>query len=307
VVEQLKTYDGIYGFMLDYEPGVEGIDADYSEASKVAFEKYLGKKVGNWPKSVLAGGELEEEWIDFRCSQSVAYVNWFSKIMKQQTPNIELAVSTSGATGRKDDPNRRLAVVDIDEISTVCDSIHPQLYSWTFALPGPQMRRFNDKLDLGNTTIERTGKPVYVTIGSGSSGSVSQADPKYLRMQVLNWWFKGKSLTGVNVWQYFYGVDGRYMVMLNELGGLFLEAGEMPDKIAHPNEILQKQADAGLQTLCRKSCDGQKAWIGFFNFSSKPIAVNPAGKSEWKTTSKALKVDPWSVLLVKYVAQSDKN
>jgi len=307
IVNELKKYDGVYGLMLDYEPGIKGIDADYGQTSKITFEEHLGQAVADWPKDVLPGGNLEEKWIDFRCSQSVAYVNWFKKIMQEQTPNLKLAVSTSGASGRKDDINRRLAVTDIDEIGVACDSIHPQLYSWTSKSPGIEMGKFKEKLDLGNTTIKRSTRPVYTTVGSASTGAIHEADPRYLRMQILNWWLQGENMAGVDVWQYFYGVDGRYMGMLNELAGLFTDAGEKPnsEKNFSINEVLQNPADVNLQAFCRKSRDKKKAWIGFFNFSNNPVSVKTAGNDKWQAVvaDEATKVEPWSVLLVKYLAK----
>lgn len=114
-------------------------------------------------------------------------------------------------------------------------------------------------------------------------------------------------MAGVDVWQYFYGVDGRYMGMLNELAGLFTDAGEKPnsEKSFSINEVLQNPADVNLQALCRKSRDEKKAWIGFFNFSNNPVSVKTAGNDKWQAVvaDEATKVEPWSVLLVKYLAK----
>ena len=222
IADELKQIDGIYGFMLDYEPGIPGIEADYSEYSRQVFQKYLGKEVTTWPGDVLTNGKYEEEWINFRNDQSEAYVRWFQKIIKQRAPKLHVAVSTSGATGKTDDPNRRLAVTDITQLSRVSDSIHPQLYSWTSILPA-QLKRFNDKLKLGQTTIAGTHSDVYPAVGS-MSGESALSNPEYLRTQILNWWFHGAS--GFEIWSNIYGVDGRYMAMANELAHIFKEAGE---------------------------------------------------------------------------------
>ncbi len=298
IADELKQMDGVYGFMLDYEPGIPGIEADYSEYSRQVFEKYLGKDVTSWPSVVLTGGKYEEEWINFRNDQSEAYVRWFQKIIKQRAPNVRIAVTTSGATGKPDDMNRRLAVTDITQLSRAADSIHPQLYSWTSELPA-QLKRFNEKLELGQTTIAGAHAKVYPVVGN-MAGERALSDPKYLRTQILNWWFHGAS--GFEIWVDIYGVDGRYMAMVNELAHLFKEAGELPDGSSLENSILTAQSSDNLEILSRRSTNRKTAWVGIFNFDSKPIKVPLQAKEGWRLSEageNSVTIAPWTAHVVK--------
>jgi len=298
IVAELQQLKGITGFMLDYEPGRAGIEADYGTASKEAFEKYLGRKVLSWPQDVLENGKDQEAWINFRNDQSEAYVGWFQKIMKARAPQLRLAISTSGATGKPDDPNRRLAVTDITQFSRVANSIHPQLYSWSSNLRSPsQLTRFMDKLELGRTTIEGAHSPVYPAVGS-MSGNLRLANPNYLRTQILYWWFYGAD--GFETWQYFYGVDGNYLALANEMTHLFQEAGNQPGG-KPADEIITAQSANQLKILSRKNADSSAAWVGVFNLNATPAEVNIQPKTGWQLApgeAKAFTIKPWTVHVV---------
>jgi hypothetical protein len=298
VADELKQMKGVYGLMLDYEPGLLGMDADYGEHSRQSFEKYLGRKVLSWPADVLPKGKDEAAWINFRNDQSEAYVKWFKTILQQRAPKVLLAVSTSGATGKPDDPNRVLAATDITQLSHVSDSIHPQLYSWTVKLPA-ELPRFMDKLQLGKTTIAGAHAPVYPAVGS-LAGKRPLSNPTYLRTQILYWWFCGAD--GFEVWQYFYGVDGNYLAMANEMAHLFQEAGERPQESTTQNAILTAQSSDNFEILHRKSTDGKTAWVGLFNFDSKPIEVPLKTRAGWRlsdTKQTKVTIAPWTACVVK--------
>lgn len=303
IADELKAMDGIAGLVLDYEPGAEGLDADYGAASRAAFEKAIGEKVADWPAAVLTGGKLEEKWIDFRNDQSEAYVRTFQKILREHAPNLRVSVSTSGATGKPDDMNRRLAATDITQLSRVSDTIFPQLYSWTAELP-KQLDRFNEKLELGRSTLAGTQSKTIPLVGSLAGGRIALAEPKYLRTQILDWWFHGAD--GFGVWQYFYGVDGRYLQMTSELSALFQEAGELPKTVA-PKMILSAQPTKTLQIFQRQSADGKIVFVGIFNYSAGeikvPLQVSADGK--WrldKAESTEATIAPWSAQVVKVSA-----
>jgi|GEM_PF-3210863 len=301
IANELRQMPGVYGLMLDYEPGRKAMDADYGEASRRAFETHLGAKVLLWPEDVLPGGKHNKAWINFRNDQSEAYVNWFHKILAQRAPGLHLSVSTSGATGKPDDPNRVLAATDITQLSRAADAIHPQLYSWTSKLPA-QLPRFMDKLELGKTTIDGAHAPVYPAVGS-MAGKVALADPAYLRTQVLYWWLNGAD--GFEVWQYFYGVDGRYLALINEIAHLCQQAGNAPG--ASTAEILQAESSSQIRVLSRRSADDRKAWVGIFNLNATPAQVIVRPLEHWRIVGKStFSVAPWSVQLVECVADAKK-
>lgn len=298
LADELDQLDGVYGLMIDYEPGAGGLDADYGEQSRIAFEKYLGRKVLSWPADVLSKGNDEAAWINFRNDQSEAYIGWFQTILKQRAPKVHLAISTSGATGKPDDPNRVLAATDITQLSRVSDSIHPQLYSWTSELPA-QLPRFLDKLKLGQTTIVGAHAPVYPAVGS-MYGDLTLSDPAYLRTQVLNWWFHGAS--GFEIWTDIYGVDGRYLAMANEMAHIFREAGERPPGSAVQNTILEIQPSQNLEVLQRESADRKAMWVGLFNFDSKSVEIPLKTRAGWRLSDAkqtTVTIAPWMAHVVK--------
>lgn len=298
IADELNGMEGIYGFMLDYEPGAVGIEADYGAQSRVAFEKYLSKAVSAWPADVLPNGQHEEAWINFRNDQSEAYVRWFQKIMRERAPQVKLSVSTSGATLTAADPNRRLAVTDITQLSNVTDTVHPQLYSWTSKLPA-QLERFNDKFKLGHTTIAGSKNGVYTAVGS-LAGRNALAEPAYLRTQILNWWLHGAK--GFETWQYFYGVDGRYMAMTNELAALITSAGAHTQPI--DEAILTIASNEAAPVLARQSADGKTAWVGVFNLGPRAIDIPIQAQNGWRLApgeKTSARIQPWQAHVVKCV------
>jgi len=298
VADKLQQMGGVYGLMLDWEPGRKAMDADYSEHSRQLFEKYLGRKVLSWPADVLPDGKDSAAWITFRVAQSDAYVKWFTTILHQRAPEIHLAVSTAGNTGKPDDRNRVLAATDITQISRVADSIHPQIYTW----PSKALMRipvFMEHLELGKTTIAGAHAPVYPAVGSGG-GKLTLSDPGYLRTQILYWWFNGAD--GYEVWSYLYGVDGNYLALANEMAHLFQEAGERPQGSAAQNNTLIAQPSNSLKILQRKSADGKTVWVGLFNLSNKPIVVPLKTQAGWRlsdTQQTTVTIAPWNTYVVK--------
>lgn len=301
IADELKAMDGIAGLLLDYEPGAEGLDADYGQSSRAAFEKVVGEKIADWPAAVLTGGKWQEQWIDFRNDQSEAYVRAFQNILRERAPGLLLAVSTSGATGTEDDPNRRLAATDIRQLSRAADVVFPQLYSWTSALPA-QWDRFNEKLELGRTTLAGTKCKTIPLVGSLAGGKIPLAEPKFLRTQILDWWFHGAD--GFGIWQYFYGVDGRYLQMTSELAALFQEAGTQPKS---EESVVNVPPMNDLKILYRTSADGKTLFVGVFNYSEKEITVplQTQTKIKWlrdKAEPTEATIAPWSAEIVKFSA-----
>jgi hypothetical protein len=297
IADELKGMEGVSGFMLDYEPGDVGLDADYSERSHQLFERSLGKKIENWPADVLGGGQHEAAWIDFRVRQSEEYVAWFRKIFRERAPQLHLAVSTSGATGLPTDLNRRLAATDIVQFSSHVDTIHPQLYSWAAKLPA-QQKRFDTILALGQSTVLASRSKVFPIIGA-ASGGWELSNPQYLRTQVLDLWLQGAN--GFEIWQYFYGVDGRYLALVNEMAQLCAEAGDKP-AAKDVDRVFSVAETETLRTHYRKAADGKTAWGGVFNLSPKSVRVKVQIAKDWEIApgeQALVSVAPFSVHLIK--------
>lgn len=300
ITNKLNSLASVYALMLDYEPTSKGIDADYSMKSKRAFEKYLRQNIENWPEDVLENGKFEEEWIDFRCQQSLDYVAWFGREIKKNLPELKLAVSSSGATGKRNDENRRKAVTDISKLGDVCNEIHPQLYS--YGKNGLVFKKFIDKKNLGDSTMKRSLAPVYPAVACGDKNSVSSVKSEYLRAQLLYWWFCHENMHGFEIWQYFYGVDGNYMMMINELYSLFTEARKMNMKknIAFDRILLSTPDDRLIVNACISE-NKKTAWVVFFNFTNATINLQITPNDNWKLYSEITKKsEPLSANIVKY-------
>jgi uncharacterized lipoprotein YddW (UPF0748 family) len=75
IITKYKSLDGIILDRVRYD----GLEADFSPISKKIFEKYIGKKVNNFPaaiftyakendKSIKVPGELYKQWLEWRAS-----------------------------------------------------------------------------------------------------------------------------------------------------------------------------------------------------------------------------------------------
>ena len=98
LAEIIKKYPRLDGIMLD-RVRYDGMEADFSPLSKKLFEKYISKKVDNFPadifsygkengKNAKVPGKYYKEWLEWRAS--VIY-NFFKKaraVAKQNNPKI---------------------------------------------------------------------------------------------------------------------------------------------------------------------------------------------------------------------------
>jgi uncharacterized lipoprotein YddW (UPF0748 family) len=96
--ELLKKYKKLDGIILD-RVRYDGMEADFSDLSKKLFEKYIGKKVKQFPtdifsykkgekKLVKASGILYKEWLEWRASVIYNFFKEARVIAKAANPKI---------------------------------------------------------------------------------------------------------------------------------------------------------------------------------------------------------------------------
>jgi uncharacterized lipoprotein YddW (UPF0748 family) len=96
--ELLKKYKTLDGIILD-RVRYDGMEADFSELSKMLFEKYIGKKVKQFPadifsykkgekKLVKAPGVLYKEWLEWRASVIYNFFKQARAVAKAANPAI---------------------------------------------------------------------------------------------------------------------------------------------------------------------------------------------------------------------------
>jgi len=86
------------GIALDYCRYANGGNADFSEASRIAFEKYLGKKINRFPDDIFkydANGKripgiYYKDWWSFRAKNIHDFVKSVRNLIKDLNPKIEL-------------------------------------------------------------------------------------------------------------------------------------------------------------------------------------------------------------------------
>ncbi len=96
--ELLKKYTSLDGIILD-RVRYDGMEADFSELSKKLFEKYIGKKVNNFPadifsykkgehKLIKAPGILYKKWLEWRASIIYNFFKQARVVAKAANPKI---------------------------------------------------------------------------------------------------------------------------------------------------------------------------------------------------------------------------
>ncbi|WP_217651605.1 family 10 glycosylhydrolase [Mariniphaga anaerophila] len=95
VKEIVENYD-VDGYVLDY-CRYSGIESDFSEASKVAFEKYIGEEVANFPSDIFRWegtsrilGKHAKKWFEFRAMVIHDFIERAKNTIKKVNPEIEL-------------------------------------------------------------------------------------------------------------------------------------------------------------------------------------------------------------------------
>lgn len=92
--EVVKMYPKLDGIIID-RGRYDGIESDFSEISKKEFEKYLGKKVENFPQDVYTyenkvrvPGKLYKEWLEFRVHNIYIFFDNAKKAVKKVNKKI---------------------------------------------------------------------------------------------------------------------------------------------------------------------------------------------------------------------------
>ena len=97
--ELVEKYPKLDGIILD-RGRFDGIQADFSELSRVTFEAYIGKKIDNFPvdiyewktnpegKPEMVEGQLFKIWLEWRASVIWSFFDKARTVVKSVNPNI---------------------------------------------------------------------------------------------------------------------------------------------------------------------------------------------------------------------------
>lgn len=92
--ELVGKYPKLDGIILD-RVRFDNLNADFSDSSRYAFEKYIGKKVENYPDDIYSfsgkdriNGTLFKEWLEWRASIVHDFIYTARKEIKAINPNI---------------------------------------------------------------------------------------------------------------------------------------------------------------------------------------------------------------------------
>jgi len=99
--ELIRKHPKLDGIVLD-RVRYDGMEADFSDLSRKLFEKYIGKKVTNFPqdifsykkegkKSVKVPGPLYNQWVEWRASVIYNFFKDARKVAKKANPKIIFA------------------------------------------------------------------------------------------------------------------------------------------------------------------------------------------------------------------------
>lgn len=92
--ELVSLYPKLDGIILD-RVRFDNLNADFSDSSRIAFEKYLGKQVENFPADIYTfegterkDGKLYKEWLEWRASIVHDFIFTARKELKAINPDI---------------------------------------------------------------------------------------------------------------------------------------------------------------------------------------------------------------------------
>ncbi|MCD6360166.1 MAG: family 10 glycosylhydrolase [Armatimonadetes bacterium] len=91
MVELARDYD-LAGVQYDFIrfPNDRGC---YCERCRAKFEERIGRRVANWPADVLKGGELYEQYTDFRCDLITNAVRVTSAAVREVNPDLIISAA----------------------------------------------------------------------------------------------------------------------------------------------------------------------------------------------------------------------
>jgi len=104
--EVLERYPEMDGFMAD-RVRFNGLNADFSDSTRKAFEKFIGHEVANWPDDVFAlkvegkeakriNGPLFKDWCRFRAETMRDYLELIAATVKTRRPDLPFGSRAGG-------------------------------------------------------------------------------------------------------------------------------------------------------------------------------------------------------------------
>ncbi|MFH0794644.1 MAG: alpha amylase family protein [bacterium] len=104
--EILQRYPEMDGFIAD-RVRFNGLNTDFSDSTRKEFEKFLGRKVENWPQDVFAlevkgkqakriNGPLFKDWCRFRAGVTRDYLELIAATVKTRRPDLALGEMVGG-------------------------------------------------------------------------------------------------------------------------------------------------------------------------------------------------------------------
>ena len=94
LVEVAQHYQ-LQGIHLDYIRYPDR-DSSFSPHARKAFERYLGKKVSDWPKAAHRGGRLSGAFQKFRAGEITQFIRELRRELKAIRPDIQLSAAVFG-------------------------------------------------------------------------------------------------------------------------------------------------------------------------------------------------------------------
>ncbi|MGB9806890.1 MAG: glycoside hydrolase family 10 protein [Thermoproteota archaeon] len=125
IIELVKNYN-VDGINLEDDFGFPPGISDFSAYARSSFEFYIGKKVQSWPYDVLPGGDLRNEWINWRAKVVTDFLRELRNEIKNINPNVVISADVSY------DPNWSKEAMGVDWVTWIkeglVDVISPMIY-----------------------------------------------------------------------------------------------------------------------------------------------------------------------------------
>lgn len=103
LLKDLAAYKNLDGIILD-RCRYDDLENDFSDYSRSAFEKYIGKTIANWPSDVLSPGLTEldypstmtKKWLEFRAKTIYDFVSQAATAVHAINPSIKFGCYVGG-------------------------------------------------------------------------------------------------------------------------------------------------------------------------------------------------------------------